>query len=362
MVIKMAHRQDLVSKKAQLISAGEIYLEPGTKLPYYPSKSTGGPDAGRTSITLALDAAGTVRIKLALTQDSEAPFSLASKLSSDDDTEVRFEIKHNNKMFLPDVMPIPTLLHAPGQAFVNLTSECKFNCLFCASPVLGEVARAKARNLDEWVEIILKASKRPSFSAVALTSGVPDTPTKTVDDIIYVVSKVREALPEVPIGVEPCIDRLEDIDRLHDAGATELKINIQTNDNDLFQLVCPGFDHSFIFQALEKGVEVFGRNKVCSNLIIGLGETDESVKEGIEHLAKLGSVVNLRVLRLNDYNRPKLAGILPGGVPEPVSQERLIELVKYQKRIFETYGITSENFETMCHRCGACDIDPSREL
>ena len=44
----METNADLVEKKAKLISSGEVYLEPGTKLPYYPSKSTGGPDAGRS--------------------------------------------------------------------------------------------------------------------------------------------------------------------------------------------------------------------------------------------------------------------------------------------------------------------------
>jgi biotin synthase-related radical SAM superfamily protein len=353
----MVSENELLAKKAQLISAGEIYLEPGTKLPYYPSKSTAGPDAGRTSITLALDGSGQVRIKLALTKDPESKFSLhGSKL------EGRFEINLDGSPFLSEVEAVSTLLHAPGQAFINLTPECRYSCLFCASPELGDDVKVKARNLDDWVDLILTASKRSGFKAVAVTSGVPESSTKTVDDMVYVISKVREALPEVPIGVEPCIDRLEDIERLKEAGATELKLNVQTYDPELFGVVCPGFDRSFIMEALKRGVKVFGRNKVCSNLIIGLGESDESVKSGIRDLAELGAVVNLRVLRLNDYNRRKLAEVLPGGVPPPVPHTRIIELVKYQSELFKNNGIRSDEFETMCHRCGACDIDPGKML
>lgn len=356
----MESSAELVEKKAKLITAGEVYLEPGTRLPYYPSKSTGGPDAGRISITLALEPTKTLLIKLALTDDPEAPYKLSSK-DPDESTgtvEGKFQILHEDQVFIDGVLPVPTLLHAPGQAFINLTPECIYNCLFCASPELGENARVKARNLDEWVDIILDASKRPGFRSVAITSGVPVSPGKTVDDIVYVVKKVRAALPDTPIGVEPCIDDLDDIRRLHQAGTTELKINIQTYDPALFELICPGLDLDFIMKALEESVSIFGRNRVCSNLIIGLGESDESVRAGIEHLSRLGVVVNLRVLRLNDYNRPKLRKLLPSGVPEPVEHTRLMYLVRFQGEMFEAHGLSAEEFHTMCHRCGACDIDP----
>jgi biotin synthase-related radical SAM superfamily protein len=355
----MADLKELIEKKARLISAGELYVTPGTKLPYYPSKSTAGPDAGRTSITLALDSAKKVRIKLALTDDPDVPFKLISLPAEDGDKAEppNFEIQYKDKTYLLDVTPVPTLLHAPNQAFINLTPDCKYNCLFCASPRLGDNAKVKARNLDEWVEIILKASRRPGFLSVALTSGVPESPGKTVSDLVYVISKVKEVLPEVPIGVEPCIDDLEDIEKLHRAGATELKLNIQTYESELFEKICPGLERDFILKALEFGVKVFGPNKVCSNLIIGLGETDESVRDGIEHLARLGVVVNLRVLRLNDYNRPKLAEALSGGAPSPVTPERLMELVRFQQETFDNYELSSREFETMCHRCGACDLD-----
>jgi len=350
-VLIMSVKSELIEKKAKLISAGEIYLEKGTKLPYYPSKSTGGPDAGRVSVTLAIDNAQEVRIKLALADDPDTPYHL----SSHGDV---FQIDYNNSVFLEGVTVVPTLLHAPGQAFINLTPECRFGCLFCASPELGDSAHVKARELDDWVKIIINASRRPGFRAVAITSGVPEEPYKTVDDIISVVSEVRKELPDAPIGVEPCIDRVSDIKRLHDAGVSELKINIQTYDPEIFRVVCPGFDRDFILDALSEAVSVFGRNRVCSNLIIGLGETDESVRAGIEHLSKLGVVVNLRVLRLNEYNRPKLAERLPGGVPAPVPYQRILELVKFQNRVFEKYEISSSDFKTMCHKCGACDIDP----
>lgn len=351
----MVLNDELLKKKARLISAGEIFLVPGTRLSYNPSKSTGGPDAGRISITLALDIDEDVRVKIALSKDSASPFSLQEESASGKEHS-SYSIMYNNKPFLEGVKLVPTLLHAPGQAFINITPKCRYNCLFCASPLLDENVHVKTRSLDRWVEIIMEASRRSGFKAVALTSGVPDTPTKTVSDLVYVIEKVRSALPEVPIGVEPCINNLDDIERLHQAGATEIKINVQSYDDQIFKIICPGFDLEFIMTAIYHAVTVFGRNNVCSNLIIGLGESDESVKKCIENLARLGAVLNLRVLRINEYNLPGLEKVLPGGVPEPVEPDRLMELMKYQKSIFKKYDLKASEFRTMCHKCGACDL------
>jgi biotin synthase-like enzyme len=85
------------------------------------------------------------------------------------------------------------------------------------------------------VDAIVGEHERTSFDAVAITSGVPDTPEATVERILQVVRGVRARLPGVTIGVEPYISSLEQVDRLKDAGADEIKINIETYDRDISQ-------------------------------------------------------------------------------------------------------------------------------
>ncbi|MCK5560333.1 MAG: biotin synthase, partial [Thermoplasmata archaeon] len=203
--------------------------------------------------------------------------------------------------------------------------------------------------------------QNPSLKAVAITSGVTGSPHETVLDMVKIIKAVREKLPEMPIGVEPYITENEDVDLLHQAGATEIKINLESPKQEIFNRVCPDLDHDGIFHALRYSVQVFGRNKVCSNLIIGLGETDEEIFKSVDELAGIGVVATLRAIRLNDVNTPKLKLAL-GYKPEPVTPKRLLALAEKHKESLDKYELSTVKFETMCHRCKSCDIVPHQDL
>ncbi len=253
----------------------------------------------------------------------------------------------------------PTLAHAPEQAFYNLDTECIYNCKFCTSPRLDKKI-TKGLDPDKVVHLILKASERPDMRAVALTSAVVKDPQSTVDKLAYVVSKVREKLPSIPIGVEPYIDSLDQVDQLKRAGADEIKLNIETYDRDIFRKVCGEQDFDWIIAVIEHAGKVFGRGKVTSNIIVGMGESDRNVVDGVEALARLGCVATLRPLRLNDLNRGPMTAAL--GELETLTPERLLRLAKEQKTILERHGLTSLTLHTMCHECKCCDLVPFRDL
>jgi biotin synthase-related radical SAM superfamily protein len=153
---------------------------------------------------------------------------------------------------------------------------------------------------------------------------------------------------------------LEQIDALKQAGADEIKLNIETFDRGIFEKVCGGQDLDWILQTIEHAVEVFGRGKVTSNIIVGLGENDESVIAGIETLARMGCVVTLRPLKTNDLNRNRLKEAL--GEWDPLTEERLMRLVSKQKEILARHGLSTLTFQTMCHACTCCDIVPFKDL
>ena len=100
---------------------------------------------------------------------------------------------------------------------------------------------------------------------------------------------------------------------------------------------------------------------MCSNLIVGLGETDVELLAKVEELAKRGIVATLRGVRVNELNSRKLKNAL-GFLPEPVKAERLLSLAQKQKEILEKHGLTTSKFETMCHKCRCCDIVPQQDL
>jgi biotin synthase-related radical SAM superfamily protein len=340
----------ILRKKAELICAGRIYVPDTIELPYALSSSTAGPGAGGKALALGI---GGMRLKLGITRDESAEFSLAKGHEG-------YRIMRGRDVFIDGVTMIPTLLHAPNQAFVNLYDDCVYNCAFCPTPVLDE-SQKKNRDVKEAVKLIIEAAESPEFQSVALTSGVLGSPKRTLDDMIAVVEKVKRELPDVEIGVEPYVDNKEDLKRLHDAGATELKINIESYNEDIFNKICPDLDYALILDMLAEGVKVFGPGKVATNIIIGLGETDENVLEGLEHLAGLGVVPGLRVLRLNDLNRERIRLAL-GHDAEEVSSERLLTLALAHKAILEKHGLSAHSFKTMCHECGCCDIVPGKDI
>jgi biotin synthase-related radical SAM superfamily protein len=108
---------------------------------------------------------------------------------------------------------------------------------------------------------------------------------------------------------------------------------------------------------LPEAVQIFGRGKVCSNIIIGLGECDENVLAGIGTLAKMGVVATVRKLAIDPSNRKRLKKAL-GRVPQHVLPERLLSLAQNQKGILQEYDLDTRGFRTMCHNCACCDIEP----
>jgi biotin synthase-related radical SAM superfamily protein len=156
------------------------------------------------------------------------------------------------------------------------------------------------------------------------------------------------------------VDSLDQIDRLKQAGANEFKLNLETFDQSIFQKVCGELDLDWIMKALAHAVKVFGIGKVSSNIIIGMGESDENVLAGVRALAEIGVVATLRPLRVNDLNRRSLEEAL--GRIEPISEERLLRLATEHKRILLDHGLTTLTFKTMCHSCTCCDIVPFRDI
>lgn len=334
----------IARKKAELLAGGAVSIHKDFRLPFLPSRSTAGPGAGFAAVVFGFS---NTRAKKAITR-GPGEFELAR-------TGERLDILRHGKAFIRDVELIPTLLHAPFQAFVNIDHACTMDCKFCASPRLG---RHLTKDLDDKkiVDMIVDASARKGFKSVAITSAVPGSPAATVERMAGIVRKVRKRLPKTPIGIEPYATRPDEIDLLKEAGADEIKINIESFDRDIFEKVCPNRDYDTILHMVNHAGGVFGRNNVCSNIIFGMGETDENILEGVAVLANMGSVATLRALRRNDYNLDQLEGVL--GPLKPVPADRMLKLAKEEKRILRRHGLTTLSFRTMCNACLSCDIVP----
>lgn len=339
---------EVTRKKAELLAGGAVRIPKNFRIPFLPSRSTAGPGAGSVSVVFSF---GNTRVKKPISRDS-GEFELVEQGQ-------HLSILRNGKAFIDKVVLVPTILHAPYQAFVNIDHVCVMDCKFCVSPRLGQNL-TKDLTDDKIMGMIEDASRREGFTSVSFTSAVPVSSSMTVQRMAGLVRRVRRLLPDVPIGVEPYATRPDEVEMLKDAGADEIKLNIETFDRDIFERICPNRDYDLILHAINHACEVFGSNKVCSNIIFGLGETDDNVIEGVHVLANMGAVATLRALRRNEYNIAELEQVL--GPLEQVTAKRMLALAREQKKVLETYQLTPLRFKTMCHTCLSCDIVPFWDL
>jgi biotin synthase-related radical SAM superfamily protein len=111
---------------------------------------------------------------------------------------------------------------------------------------------------------------------------------------------------------------------------------------------------------LQDAVEVFGRGKVASNIIYGMGETDDDLLDTVERMASMGVAAGLRMLSLNDTNRPYMEAAL--GQLQAPSVKRMIRLAEAHKRILQRHRLDPRTFHTMCFACTCCDLVPFHDL
>ncbi len=335
-------------KKASLLEIGEIYIPREVDMPCFASLSSAGPDAGSSAHAFQW---GNSRVKLAISKEPSSRLRLAQVNGA-------FRIYLDDKVFIDNVKVLPLAAHAPNQAFLNLSGECMMGCAFCA---MAPPDKKESLSPERVLRIVAISSKQNDFGAVAITSGIPDSVAATNGRMIDAIKAVRAEYPGIPIGSEAYIEDLADLARFKEAGATEVKINIETWPESRFQKICPNRNFPKTMESLEEAVKVFGRGKVTSNIIVGLGEDDADIIAGLKALAGIGVVPNVRGIRVGPKNREKLEKAL-GIVPNKVSAERLISLGEKHRNVLEMNGLTTETFETMCFTCRCCDIVPMADL
>ena len=337
-------------KKACLLETGVIHLAT-TLNSSFTQRSSAGPDAGLKAIFLRF---GRHRVRMTIDQD---PTKTQFKLKKKDDG---YCIMKGDFNFLSNVTVEKPLLHAPNQAFINLASVCSFNCKYCATPKLKVRFTLEPRRALNLIRSVMYSDI--GTKAIALTSGVVGSERKTIKLMVSVIKIIRQELGhQIPIGVEPYVTKKRYIEEIYSAGADEIKVNVESFDKEILKNVCPDKDYGKITSALEYSSKIFGKNKVCSNTIIGLGESDTTVLNGLKWMSKRGVVVNLRPLLINPYRKQDIMMATQNKAVRP-SAERMLNLALSHRSILEEYGLNTLLFNTMCHKCTGCEISPQQDV
>jgi len=351
--------EDVGALKAELIAAGCLSVDRELLEGYRLSRSTAGPGAGTSSLAIGWTGPDgrEHRLKLAVSPDEDAPLALTRR--EDGALEVRWR---DGTVALHGVRLLPIAMHAPDHCFISLEGDCVYECAFCTATRPGEGGgRGEPRSPQRWVELIVASHRRRPFAGVAITSVDTADHEALMRDYETIIRGVLGAIPGIAVGVEPPVRSVGDIERLSRAGATELKVNIQTPDVGILARVCPGWDLERQYALLREGVRVFGRGRVTSNVIIGMGESDADVLRAIELLVAMGVVPTLRVLRISDLNRGVLESAL-GHPLEPVAPARHVRLARALGEALARHGLSARAFQTMCHSCMGCDLEPGVDI
>ncbi len=319
--------------KAELLAVGSLDID--IELLEDISIPTAGPGAGNKAFFFR---SGNNRVRLAVNMNSPL------KAGKADDSIIIF--REGEELIRGYIEQ--ELIHCPEQAYINMTEKCIYDCKFCPVPKLD----GRVKSIEEMLEMIKKANQTGKMKAISITSGIEESAENELERALEVIAGVKKYNVPIGVGIYPTKD--SNI-RLKEAGVSEIKYNVETLDRDIYAKVCKGQDLDMILFALKEAVDLFGSNKVCSNIIIGLGETDENVVSGIRELIAIGVVPILRPASRHPLREGEV-------FIERPSKKRLLKLARILRKELDRSDLRADTFQTMCLPCTGCDLNPHKDL
>jgi biotin synthase-related radical SAM superfamily protein len=179
----------------------------------------------------------------------------------------------------------------PTTAYLFLKDKgCRGMCGFCPQSFGSEEERISR---VDWPEFALSEVQE----GLSGDRGLQRICIQCTDEPL-----VKEGVPKlvrelkrsngVPISVSTSPITLEQMERIKEAGADTLTIPLDCANKKLFPLV-KGRLWSDHWRALRDALEIFGRGKVGTHIIVGLGETERDAVVLIDRLWRMGVVPSL---------------------------------------------------------------------
>jgi radical SAM protein (TIGR04043 family) len=224
-------------------------------------------------------------------------------------------------------------------------------CKFCGIELSLEYGRTiEFKTGKQLGEVAREAAAEGRVKHVTLTTGTPATVDKGANLLAQATKGIREAV-DLPIHVqlEPC-DR-GSLKLLRDMGVDTVGINVESFDSEILGNMCPMKSSiSECFKSLQYAVEVFGEGQVSSFVLVGLGESDQSILEGAKRMAQMGVVSFVVPFR-------PISGT-PLGSWRPPRPERLIRVCREVGKIMREHRLDPRESRAGCVRCGSCTALP----
>jgi radical SAM protein (TIGR04043 family) len=229
----------------------------------------------------------------------------------------------------------------------------KTRCRFCTiEESLRSGATTQVKRPEEIAEVALAAVRLDGVRQLVMTTGTSNGLDRGARHLARCVAAVHEVLPELPIQVqiEPPVD-LDWIRRLHRAGTTAIGIHVESLDDKVRRRWTPGkatVPLKRYYAAWGEAVRIFGRNRVSTYLLIGLGEDPDELVLGAERLIRMG------VYPFVVPYRPLEGGLAHADGAGAPSHEIVADITDRVGRALRRAGMRGADQGAGCAACGAC--------
>jgi radical SAM protein (TIGR04043 family) len=238
------------------------------------------------------------------------------------------------------------------QTCIRYTRE-ETRCRFCTiEESLAAGATTAVKRPAQLAEVAAAAVALDGVRQLVMTTGTSNGGDRGARHLARCAAAVRAAVPDLAIQVqiEPPLD-LDWIGRLRAAGVAAIGIHVESLDEDVRRRFTPGkaaVPLARYEEAWLEAVRVFGRNRVSTYLLVGLGEDPDELVAGAARLIEMG------VYPFVVPYRP-LAGSLASadgvGAPDP---RRLAEVTAGVGAALRAAGMRGADQGAGCAACGAC--------
>lgn len=252
------------------------------------------------------------------------------------------------------------LLHGKDVLATTVVQTCirydeSTRCRFCSiEESLRGGATVAAKTPAQLAEVAEAAVRLDGVRQMVMTTGTTTGRDRGARNLVRCVKAVLQAVPGLPIQVqiEPPGD-LSVLAELRAAGATSIGIHVESLDDEVRRRWMPGKSTVPLAEydaAWDEAVRVFGRNRVSTYLLIGLGEDVDELVAGAGRLIERGVYPFVVPLRPMLGTLARADGVLP---PPPAVVEEVTARVA---ALLSAAGMRGADQGAGCAACGACSL------
>ncbi len=208
----------------------------------------------------------------------------------------------------------------PSIAYVMQYSEkgCMGKCAFCAQSIYSRAPKELLSRVI-WpkvdLSVLLSALARSHYRRVCLQTIIKE---EFIDEVHYLVRNFNRLGLSVSLSITP-VPKSE-LEALAQEGVDYLGVGLDAASEKLVKAYERPFTWEAYWNFIKAGVELLGKGKVVTHIIVGLGESLEDILSTIEKLRDVGSEVSLFAFTPLKGTR---LGILS---PPPLRYYRLVQV------------------------------------